>query len=660
MATPVAAPPVEPKTAEQRRATSVRAVPWAMFGSLALLAVFLLPARGAALRGDDEWTFELRGLLELTHASLWHQIWSDITIGVHNGRPQVLAKVSSDLVLYLFDGHPSAYRLFLVALTVVCAALMWVLIRRLGGSTALAALSVVVFAGAVQFRPYHDAMLGYYGATQFALGFFLGSLLAFLRSLRGGGWRWAVVTVLLFVCACAMQEYMYPLASVYLCLAFTERRGRAALLAALPMLAVGIAFMAVGYLGRTTFATAAEPEGYGVSSHFGPLLRSYVTQLFPPLPGSDRLFDQGFEGGYYPLGSSPTPAELFAAAWRGVAVFCAVLAFAWWTLRRGVQTLALPGLRARLVSIGAPMWLAAPILVASSGKYQVELTPGRGYVEVLIQVVGFTLVAAAALIGLLRLAARRSREALLLTALGAAGLAGLGAAVDGFNNLRVVALEQFPRQTTDLLETAASDGAFRAMPPRSSLLFSADDMNWLTGTWAFGDATGTAYLLRRSSRLYDVRPQADQTPLNCRPAKPVFPPRLCAPPEATSAWVRVRAQPGGGVVIVSRLPGRQTPASIRTAPVTSLYVYVKQSGQSPPSPPGLIGHLRSGRRWWSIGTRWQRVAATGDWAIYMAMFSPRAAPVAYSINYPLSQVNFLPPPPPEQQVRIFGVKHLLP
>jgi hypothetical protein len=58
--------------------------------------------------------------------------------------------------------------------------------------------------------------------------------------------------------------------------------------------------------------------------------------------------------------------------------------------------------------------------------------------------------------------------------------------------------------------------------------------------------------------------------------------------------------------------------------------------------------------------RWLRLRAGSGWALYTATMSQSAAPVAYSLDYPLSPINFNAPETPDQLVRIYGVKHLLP
>jgi hypothetical protein len=89
-------------------------------------------------------------------------------------------------------------------------------------------------------------------------------------------------------------------------------------------------------------------------------------------------------------------------------------------------------------------------------------------------------------------------------------------------------------------------------------------------------------------------------------------------------------------------------------------VYTNQSGEGTPPPPALVGVLRNGGPWSSRVLEWQRARAGGGWAIYQAAINPSRAPVAYSLNWSGQRIDFLSLLPPEQLVRLFGVKQLLP
>jgi len=663
---------IDPRAGEADRTGERRERPWIgwllRFGPLVLLAVSLLPARWAALRGDDEWNFDMHGLLMLQHQSLWHQIWTSTKFTVDHGRPEFLGAIVSDPVLVWFDGHTTEYHLFIVATTVLCGALLWSLVRELSGSLRLAATVVVVFAAVLQFHFYHDALLGYYGGTQFALALILGSLITFMRALRAErrAWHWTLASVVLFAAACSIEQWAPTLMLTHVCLALVETRDpRRLLRLAGPLVLVGAAYLVAGAAGAPSQGAAATSTGYRVSSSIPDFVKALVTSWVPPLPTSNRVFSQGpvayfyGNGNPYPLGGSPTSAEWLAAAWRGVATCVAVGAFALWPGERRPGWPSVPRATMRLLAGGVPLWLVTPALVEVSAKYQVEGSLTRGYLESLVQVVGVVLVIGALLVWLREAAARRGPRLVLAFGGVAAVALGFAGAVDGFNNVRVIALEQDVRHTRDLLGSAIHHGVLDAVPHHSTLLLSGIDMDWPTGQWAIVPAAADAIFYADTHRLYDVRPDADQTPINCARGS-VFAPPACAPPGRSSEWVRIRATFSGGAVIVARI-ARPTAHSFLTAPAESLVVYTQGSGSTVPPPPALTGTTAGGSPWTSASLHFRRVRSGGGWAIYAATVPGSSAPVAAGLTDPASPVDFeAAPPPPDQLAREFGTKQLLP
>lgn len=660
------------RLADESAATAERGRPWLVWalriGPLIVLALFLLPARWAALRGDDEWNFDMHGLLMLQHQSLWHEIWTSTRSTIEHGRPEFLGAISSDPVLVWFDGHTTEYHLYIVALTVLCGALLWSLVRELTGSPRLAATLVVVFGAVLQFHFYHDALLGYYGGVQITLVLILGSLITFMRALRAQhqGWRWAVASAVLFAAACSIEQWAPTLMLTHLCLGLVETRDPRRLLWFVgPLVAIGGIYLVAGAIGAPSQGAAAASGGYRLSLSIPRFVKALVTSWLPPLPTSNRVFSQGpvayfyGNGNPYPLGGSLTPAEWLAAAWRGVATFAAVGGFVLWPEKPRPGWPSVPRASMRLLAAGVPLWLVTPVLVEVSAKYQVEGSPTRGYLEALVQVVGVVLVIGGLLTWLRAAAANRGRRVALAFGAVAAAALGFAGAVDGFNNIRVIALEQDVRHTRDLLGSAIHHGVLHSVPARSTLLFSGSDMNWPTGQWAIMPGAAGAILYADTHRLYDVRPDADQTPINCA-AGTVFPPPSCAPPGRSSYWVRIRPTFSGGAVIVARI-ARQAARSFLTAPAESLIVYVQGSGAGAPWPPPLAATSAGGSAWSSASLRFRRLRSGSGWAIYGASPSRSRGPVAAALTDPISPVNFeAAPPPPDQLAREFGTKQLLP
>ncbi|MEJ7804033.1 MAG: hypothetical protein WKH68_11800, partial [Candidatus Limnocylindria bacterium] len=287
---------------------SIRAL-WPAVLGLVLLALFLLPALHAAIRGDDTWVSEEAGIIGLSNKGIGEDLWDQSIAFFQSGRPNPLATTQGLFFAWALGDHPMLLHAVIIALTLVAGALLYRLAGRLGLSSAAALLVVVLVAGAIQFRSYHDPMLGYWGTTQIVLILTLASLASLVDALRSGQGRAMVVAFVLFLPCPLLYEGAYPLVALHLGVAFYERRGRSAWRAALPFLALAVLFSALSLLARAT-STGIVP-GYEVGGSLGGAVRTFIVQLFAPIPGSYLFFNTSY-GVFLPTGGSPTSAELLA------------------------------------------------------------------------------------------------------------------------------------------------------------------------------------------------------------------------------------------------------------------------------------------------------------------------------------------------------------
>lgn len=624
---------------------------WAALIGLGLLALFLLPALHAGYRGDDAFSSEQNGLGEFVGRSLPEQLWALTELFWRSGRPQVLATYQGFTVAWFLGDDPVLFHAYLIFTTLITAGLLFVLVRRLGVSVAGSLLVLVLLAGAIQFRSYHDAQLGYWGTIQILLSLTLGSLIFYLSWLREGGRRRFLIAALLFLPVPLLYEGSYTLVALYLGLALHERRGWAAWRASALFLAYGFFFVILSLYLRSIATGAAENYQPGGGPAW--ILRTYVIQLFPPLPGSNLIF--GDFSPFIPTGNQPTKAELLGGLWRGALVFAVVLALSlrmvWDHGARLVSRRAVGG----IAITGALLWLAPVLIVSVSPKYQIELSPGKGHLPLFIQVFGWSLVAAAVLFTALRGALRRSFAAAVFTALAGAGLLGAGAGVVGYNNMRVVALEQPIIETRALLEHASADGAFSTLPDGASIIMSPRDMGWPTGNWTQVPESLEAMLVDKTHRRYDGRIPPDDKPFDC-PVTTINPPRECEPLDSRAAWVRVRAHRGGGTVSVASLPSGAH-RNWAAEPARTLRVYARGDAVAPA--PALTGVTSAGNPWTSTGLKWRRVAGGDDWSIREATITG-TPPIATSVDDSRGAFDFTNFGTPGGIVRIYGTKRLLP
>jgi hypothetical protein len=377
-------------------------------------------------------------------------------------------------------------------------------------------------------------------------------------------------------------------------------------------------------------------------------LRTYFVQLFPPLPTTSISFDPSIAG-------APTPGELAGAAWRGLAVAAAVALLSVWALRERAAVKA----TGSIVALGFALWLAPPLLLSVTPKYQAELNAGRGYLPVLIQVFGVAILLTCGLRALLRAAAARSRPALAATIAAAACVLGLAAGVTAFNNLRVLGILQPDREARALLEAGVQHGAFAAVPAGASVLFVDRDLAWSSGVNLYDIPWQALMLANRTDRSYDARiePAAAPDARPC-PRAPTFAQTPCAELADDVVWVSARERSDGGTVVVAPAGDART---IRGGVVDGeLRAYRELIGSTTPQPPRLVGATSRGTPWTSSAVTWRRLRAGDGWALYAGRLAAGARPLASSVVDPRGQLDFTAMPAPPARVRLLGSRRLLP
>jgi hypothetical protein len=612
--------------------------------------VFLLPVIHAPFFSDDITYSEVAGYRRLTGKSFLgldaEQVWNFV---VHGGRPQIFSGGPGYPALSLLGQHPTAYHAYLLGLTALDGAVIYGLLRRLRAPAAAAALAIVLGAAWMQFRIYHDSMISFAGLMQLITALVAASVWCFARWLDEGRRRDLVLAVALFFVACGTYEVAYSLCLAHVALAFAQRRGRAALRAVAPIVGVAVVFV----LATVVLRHVADAVAYGYSVGTGgpwTILRTYAVQLVSPLPAMSIVGDPSIAG-------DPDRGELFASVWRGVAVAGGVAVLGAALARRRVRW-------APIVAVGAGFYLGPPVLLSFAGKYQVELSTSTAYLPVLMQVFGLAILATAAFGALLQLAAGRSRAMVAAVIAAAAAFAGLSGGATAFNNIRVIGIIQPDRAARQLVEAAAGRGAFDALPARTSVFFSDNDMVWEGPTTFLGYLYAQLMLAEKTGSAYDARvlpaPGPGFVPGSCpRSPNPIQQQSICAPPAKRAAWARVRLRPDGGTVIVAPLANPSPTGFPSSTSKARLTVY-RQADGSRPDPPRLTGRTADQQPWTSAGLRWRRLAGAKTWALYSLNVGSGPRPIASSLDDDHGFINFLAMPAAPQRARLMGTRHLLP
>jgi hypothetical protein len=619
-------------------------------GAVLFVILFLLPVIHAPFFSDDITYSEVAGYRTLSGKSFVglgaKQVWNFV---VHSGRPQIFSGWPGYPVLNLLGDHPLAYHAYLLGLTALDGAVIYGLLRRLRASAAAAALAVVLGGAWMQFRIYHDSMVSFAGLMQLVTALVAASLWCFARWLDEGRRRDLVLAAALFFVACGTYEVAYSLCLAHVALALTQRRGRAALRTAAPIVGVALVFVLATLVLRQVADAVA--TGYTVGAG-GPwtVLRTYAVQLISPLPAMSIVADPTITG-------DPDRGELFASIWRGLAVAAAVAAFGSALARRPVRW-------APIVAVGAGFYLGPPVLLSFAGKYQVELSTSTAYLPVLMQVFGLAILATAAFGALLQLAGGRSRAMVAGVIACSAAFAGLSGGVTAFNNIRVIGIIQPDRAARQLVESATGRGVFDLLPAGTSVFFTDRDMVWEGPTPFEGYLYAELMLAHKTGRAYDARvlpaPGPTFAPGSCaRVRNPIAQQPTCAPPAKRAAWARVRLRPDGGTVLVAPL-ARPSPTGFASAITQATLIAYRQAHGSGPDPPHLVGRTATGEPWTSDGLSWRRLRGGKSWALYSLALASGPRPIASSLDDDHGFVDFLAMPPSPQRARLMGTRHLLP
>lgn len=578
--------------------------------------------------------------------SLVDLLSDSFTRGLAGGRLQVLGGVQGELALWLFEDHTGAYRYFLLLVTGLAAGAAYCLLRRLGGSRTVGFLFLVIVGASVQFRSYHDPLLGYYGTTQLTVLCVVLSLTIFVGGLRRPTSLWyRSAGLALFVVACLLNDWAYPLCAVHLGIAVFERRGVAAWRSATPFLLTGFAFVGATLFLRY-FSSDGPIPGYQVSFNPVSIARTWFIQLFPPLPLTNTVLHHN-DVRFFDLGGDPSSAELKAALVRCVMVAAAVAVA---TMRLGRQRSGVrPG---RLAVVGALLLALPPLLIASAPKYQAELNPAKGYLTTFPQVIGWGILATSALVLVLRAAGRRGKTATTGAAVVVSCLFGIAAAGDGFNNVRVVGIEAPVAQTRRLLDRAGDRGVFAVVPSGASLLFSDRDLRWPTGSFELVPSYLRWMVYEYTGQLTDARIIDRAEMATCNGEAQGAPD--CHHLGRVAAWVRVQPGPAASVTLALASSAAGPPS---TATADRIYVYVEGVQLTPPT---MVGEDVAGQPWDSGTVRWQTVRRERSWAWYSAQLDAGASPVASSIHNPLGIVDFTDLGLPRDIVRRFAPHSVVP
>ena len=353
-----------------------RALP--LLALLFLCIVVLAPALSTGYCCDDAGNSLIAGMLKYYGRSFWQQVWVRTQEeALLNGRFRPLVWLE---VFGTFHLIPSllAYKGIVVALVALGVWSFHLLLRQLEVPRSFSLLAALTAIGLFQFRLYHDPILGYNGMLPLLFLKLVVSLIAFLRYLDSGRFRWLALSIVSYALCILAYEISYLFCAFHLVIAFARnRRIRHALASSWPVVATAVVHCvatSVLYQGRGS-------NSYAVSSDPSAFLVALGIQLWAALPLSywwcdpASLFGGGFTS-YWSPGSTLLFSAAFAMAWY----------YSHGLKKDGHYPVLL------WASLGVLLWFLPAVLIAVLPGYQSILYWGVGYVPVYLQHYGVALL----------------------------------------------------------------------------------------------------------------------------------------------------------------------------------------------------------------------------------------------------------------------------
>jgi hypothetical protein len=633
---------------------------WLLTLAAVVLAIGVLtPQLHTSMRGDDSHVqIDVDGQRAVSGNSLVSEIGDaiDNTINV-NGRPQPFGVVEGLTYAAVFDERVP-YKLGIAALAFGTVLALWAFLQMYGVPRSTLLILSAAFALSLQFRAGHDPVTGYYSTPQVIMLVFFAGLATYLRFLRGGGRRWYVATLVLVVLLLGLYEANYPLVLAFAALhAGADSRRLRRWPWMLPILAMG-AFMTLlsAYLHSHV---ETPPTGYETSLD---VIAIVLTAAREAVSGLPNIYFLAGSGGLLP---KPTKAELLAAFWRaGLAALLVLVAFASTrsALARhekddghdenvgderdmvGVANGAVP-----IALVGVVLMAGSGLLIALATQWQQQIGLGGGHLATFSCTMGFVMLVCAAWIQWAPVLAQHRSMAI------GAAIVVFGMAFAGqYSNMRVVSVERPGVEQRDLFRAGLDRGILKGTPAGRTVFVSNRDLAGGFGNLLFYGGTIDYLVLLRTGLRLDVRPYAPPGPSCGRP--PGFPINDCSAPTDQVDFLAPRALPHGGVVILAEGLPRDKVDLRGAGRITVLARGVSADGAIPL----LVGNRPGGRPWSSRQASWTKDTLSDGWARYRTQIAGNRGPLAQTINDPRSKVDFIAPGPPDQMVRLFGTKNLLP
>lgn len=366
---------------------------------LGLTFLMLEPMLRGGYYWDDSVNATIYGIEKIDGVPLTENILSFMRRYLELGRVNIL---SIYYYFFFYIQDPLIYKTLILIFILSNQVIAAKVVRMITGSKRMGQLVMLIVLLSFQFRPYQDALNGFYALMQLILILILGTVYWLVKFTRTKQVRYLVVSLLLFSAGLFTYEVVFPFMLMVPLLVWADsRRFKRALLISLPYAVIwGIALVTVYYV-RVHLATGSAYSGVAFNLNFPAMLNAYRNQTLAAFPLNFHIFgnEASILGRVYSIESifrfSPlTLIRAMTVKDFGLAAIAAALLFR--VFSRLTNEARPSGLRTLGVLGGALLFLSGSA-IAVSQRYQGQLIAGLGYLPVYLGCFGFAILVAMAI-----------------------------------------------------------------------------------------------------------------------------------------------------------------------------------------------------------------------------------------------------------------------
>ena len=363
---------------------------WLFAAALLFVFIVLQPVLKGGFNWDDAFFSVKAQVMRTAGESIFKRVWVEVLDYVRIGRINPFA--TFHFLVFYFIPDPRAYRLLILVLSLLNAALFYRFIKLWGGNYQKALMVMLIIPLCFQFRFYHDPLNSYYGLMQVMFCELMGALILNIRWLREGKRSCLLFSLVFFTMGLMSYEMFFPLTVLFLVTALSVEKDLVkALKRTLPYILPAVILFALSLLLRTNITEETAYNGTTFSLDIPVIFRTFSYQSGAAFPLRYRLagYDAAIFGETIPwkeLFNTSLPVLIRSIQWQDL-LACAIFSAVILSVRKERME-ASPF----FLLFGLLLWLLPGLVISLSEKYQNVLKPGLPYIPIYFSYFGMGLL----------------------------------------------------------------------------------------------------------------------------------------------------------------------------------------------------------------------------------------------------------------------------